>query len=213
MLITHHAHSEFMLEAENGFRILTDPFDDHVGYPVHEVTCDAVTASHGHGDHSFIQKARGYTVTVTGEGVTKLTQDITVRGIRCFHDDCGGQKRGGNMIYVFEIDGLRVAHFGDLGAFDDALLNSLGDIDIALIPVGGFYTIDAAQAVQIVKTVKPRIVIPMHYKTACNSGWPIAGVDEFLGLMGGEYTAMPVLRVTREDISQCPPVILLGDRV
>ena len=57
MLIYHHAHSEFLIETAQGFRILTDPFDEHVGYPMHEVRCDAVTVSHGHGDHSYVQKA------------------------------------------------------------------------------------------------------------------------------------------------------------
>ena len=59
MLIYHHAHSEFLIETAAGFRILTDPFDGNVGYPMHDVRCDAVTVSHGHGDHSYTDKAKG----------------------------------------------------------------------------------------------------------------------------------------------------------
>ena len=149
MLITHHAHSEFLIETAQGFRILTDPFDDHVGYPMHDVACDAVTVSHGHGDHSYLAKAKGYQVVADHAGKITLATGVTVTAVPCFHDDVQGVKRGPNLISIIEADGLRVAHFGDLGAWDEDLAAQLEGLDIALIPVGGFYTIDADSAARL----------------------------------------------------------------
>lgn len=213
MLILHHGHSEFLIETEDGFRILTDPFDDHVGYPMKKVPCDAVTVSHGHSDHCFIEKAEGSFAVADEKGLTHLSSNVTAMGLPSFHDECEGQKRGKNLIFIIEADGLRIAHLGDLGAWDDALLDQLGHIDILLVPVGGFYTIDASSAAALCKRLQPRIVIPMHYKTAATSDWPIASIDDFLRLMNAESAPrMPLLRVTKQDLSEHPPVIVLLDR-
>lgn len=213
MLILHHGHSEFLLETEEGVRILTDPFDAHVGYPMKKVACDAVTVSHGHGDHCFVEKAEGSIVVADEAGVTYLTRDITARGIATFHDECEGQKRGKNLIFVIEADGLRIAHLGDLGAWDDAVVRAIGQVDILLVPVGGYYTIDAASAATLCKMLSPRIIIPMHYKTAVNADWPIAPVTDFLSLMNAQTAPqMPLLRVTKADLSEHPGLIVLSDR-
>lgn len=213
MLILHHGHSEFLLETADGFRILTDPFDAHVGYPMKNVPCDAVTVSHGHGDHCFVEKAQGSIVVADEKGVTRLSSHVTALGIPCFHDECEGGKRGKNLIFVIEAEGLRIAHLGDLGAWDEALVEAIGHADILLIPVGGFYTIDAASAAALCKRIKPRIVIPMHYKTEVNADWPITPVDDFLSLMDAlDAPRMPLLRVTKEDLSEHPALIVLSDR-
>ncbi len=213
MLILHHGHSEFLLETENGFRILTDPFDAHVGYPMKKVNCDAVTVSHGHGDHCFVEKAEGSIVVADAQGVTHLSSHVKAIGIPCFHDECEGQKRGKNLIFIIEAEGLRIAHLGDLGAWDDALIQAIGHVDILLVPVGGFYTIDAASAAEICRRIAPRIVIPMHYKTAVNADWPITPVTDFLALMNAQDAPqMPLLRVTKEDLSEQPALIVLSDR-
>jgi len=213
MLILHHGHSEFLIETEEGFRILTDPFDAHVGYPMKKVPCDAVTISHGHGDHCFIEKAEGSFAVADEKGITHLSSDVTAIGIPSFHDECEGQKRGKNLIFIIETDGLRIAHLGDLGAWDDALLDQLGHIDILLVPVGGFYTIDAVSAAALCKHLQPRIIIPMHYKTQVNADWPIAPAEDFLRLMHAESAPrMPLLRVTKQDLSEQPPLLVLADR-
>lgn len=213
MLILHHGHSEFYLETENGFRILTDPFDAHVGYPMKEVACDAVTISHGHGDHNYVQKATGTFAIVDKAGFTRLSSDIVVQGVPSFHDECAGSKRGSNLIFIIEADGLRIAHLGDLGAWDEQLAEKIGYVDILLIPVGGFYTIDAASAAALYRRLRPRIVIPMHYKTKVNADWPIADVKDFLQEIGAAAAPqMPLLRVTKEDLSEQAPVIVLSDR-
>lgn len=213
MLILHHGHSEFLIETESGFRILTDPCDAHVGYPMKNVPCDAVTVSHGHGDHCFVEKAEGSIVIADKDGITRLGSDVTALGVPSFHDECKGQKRGKNLMFVIEADGLRIAHLGDLGAWDEGLVAQLGHIDILLVPVGGFYTIDAASAAALYKLLRPRIVIPMHYKTQVNADWPIDSVHDFLSLIHAESAPqLPLLRVTKQDLSEHPPVIVLQDR-
>lgn len=211
MLLTHHGHSEFLIETKDGYRILTDPFDAHVGYPMRDVPCDAALVSHGHGDHAYVSKAVGARV-IDKPGKTTLTEGVAVTGIPSFHDDAQGAKRGGNIIFMIEADGLRVAHLGDLGQWEDAYTAALGDIDVLLVPVGGFYTIDAAQAAAIVRALNPRVTIPMHYATAVNAAWPIKPVDGFLDMMNAPGAPrMPLLRITREDVSQQPRICVLTE--
>lgn len=211
MLITHHGHSEFLLETQSGCRILTDPFDAHVGYPMRAVSCDAVTVSHGHGDHAFTEKAGGARV-ITSSGRVELTEGVCVTGIDSFHDDAQGAQRGKNLIFILEADGLRVAHLGDLGAWDDGLRARLTNIDILLLPVGGFFTIDADTAARAARDIAPHVVIPMHYRTQANASWPIAPVDGFLAAMNAQDAPrMPILRVTRGDIGQQPRVCVLAE--
>lgn len=111
-----------------------------------------------------------------------------------------------------EADGLRIAHLGDLGAWDDALAERLTGLDILLIPVGGHYTIDAQSAAALCHRVQPRMIIPMHYRTQANADWPIAPVEDFLSAMDAQDAPhMPLLRVTAKDLSEQPRVAVLTE--
>ena len=116
MLITYHGHSEFSLEGANGFTLLTDPYDAHVGYPMGEYRCDAVTVTHGHGDHSFTQKALGAPAIIDSAGVWRPAPEVKVTAIPSVHDDADGAKRGKNLLMKIEMEGLTLAHMGDQGA-------------------------------------------------------------------------------------------------
>ena len=91
MIITCLGHSKFLLELESGLRIVTDPFDASTGYPIHLLRADAVTVSHGHGDHSAVDTVQGWTQVVDTEGEHTLAPDVRIRSLRSFHDDCGGK--------------------------------------------------------------------------------------------------------------------------
>ncbi|MDP2727422.1 MAG: MBL fold metallo-hydrolase, partial [Dehalococcoidia bacterium] len=96
------------------------------------------------------------------------------------HDTSRGRERGKNTMFVFAVDGMRISHVGDLGhQLTDQQLAELGSVDVLLVPVGGFYTIDASEATRLVERLGPRVVIPMHYRTA-RCLFPISGVEDFI---------------------------------
>ena len=109
--------------------------------------------------------------------------DFEITEVPSFHDDQGGALRGPNTIFVVTAGGEKLVHLGDLGHFpDDSQLAAISGADYLLIPVGGYYTIDASTAVRICQAAEPKRIIPMHYRTA-SSGYPeLATVDEFLKL-------------------------------
>ena len=211
MLITYQGHSQFLLQSADGFRVLTDPYDESANFPVNPITADAVTVSHGHKDHNYVAKVTGDPVIASTEGTHMLSSTVRASARSAFHDMSGGTKRGSSLLFRIEMDGLVISHLGDLGHIPDTgQLLYLKGTDILLIPVGGFYTVDAAQAVQIVRALRPRIVIPMHFRTGDHGLKPIAPVDDFLKKMApAEASVQPLLRVTREDLSQQPHLVVL----
>ena len=214
MLLTYMGHSQFLLEDRYGTRILTDPYDAATGYPMANVLADVVTVSHGHGDHSFVSKVEGDPVVLDREGTFSPAPDITVRAVSCWHDAVEGKQRGANLMMNLCVDGLHVLHLGDLGHVPDAaLVSRAGPCDILLLPVGGFFTIGAKEALEVCRLFSPRCVVPMHFKTRYNATWPIADENAFLDLAGvpaGERTPLPLLRITPEDLSQQPRVCLMS---
>ena len=213
MIIECIAHGEFLIELADGYRIVTDPYNAETGYPVHEIRADAVLVSHGHGDHSAVENVKGWTVKIDKSGSYTLSPGVTVEAIPCFHDDAQGAKRGSNLIFVLKAEGLTVAHLGDLGHLPDAdLAARIGPVDILMIPVGGFFTIDADTAVDVVRLLKARVILPMHYRTEANAGWPIASVDDFIGAMGVKAETLRLLRVTAEDLGLQPRLAVLERR-
>ena len=216
MLIRYQGHSQFLLEDKNGQRVVTDPYDASTGYPMSEVRADVVTVSHAHGDHSFTDKVTGSPVIIREAGTRMPLPDVKITAIPCFHDEAGGKKRGPNLMMLIEMDGLRVLHCGDLGHLpDEKMLSAAGRTDILLIPVGGFFTIDAAQAVRTAELFAPAMIIPMHYRTAYNASWHISDEKPFLRMCaekGLRAEEADVLRVTREDLSEQPRLTLMRMR-
>lgn len=211
MLITYHGHAEFEIQLANGYTIVTDPYDAHVGYEMKEYLCDAVTVSHSHGDHNYTDKLLGHYARVDSSGEWHLAPDVKVCAIPSVHDEAGGTKRGKNLIMKLEAEGLTLVHLGDQGDRITAEQQAaIGSVDILMIPVGGFYTIDAQLAKETVSQLNPRVVIPMHYKTSVNGDWPIADEKPFLQLMhAADVQPMPLIRITRGDLDQQPRLALL----
>lgn len=198
-------HACFLITSSSGLRIITDPYERGIGYsPVNE-SADIVTISHDHFDHNAVREVKGNPEVVRKSATVK---GIEFKGIELFHDDAKGSKRGRNTVFAFNIDGINICHMGDLGHIPaDNQLKELGEVNILLIPVGGFYTIDARQATQIVDSLRPNIVIPMHYKTD-KIDFPISGVDEFL--RGKEKVEwLPYLEITKETLPSPVKVVVL----
>jgi len=165
MKIKWLGHSSFLIESERGIKIITDPFDETLGYKLLRIKVNIVTVSHEHFDHNYVRGVKGRPVVFKGL-VNRESHKMEFRGISSYHDSVYGGQRGLNTIFVIKADGLNLCHLGDLGhILDSDKLNEIGTIDILFIPVGGFYTIDSSQATQIIKDIKPKIAVPMHYKT------------------------------------------------
>ncbi len=181
MRIQWHGHSCFTLQTNSGFLGVTDPCDPQTGYAVHIENPDAVTLSHGHHDHNYLPAVTGNPEVIQTKGLFRI-KDVQIQGFPSYHDKQSGALRGPNMIYLFEGDGIRVLHLGDLGHLpSNELVREIGAIDILLCPVGGIYTIDAPEAVQTIRLLQPRICIPMHYQTKLLA-FSLAPVRNFLDL-------------------------------
>lgn len=159
-------HSCFLLTGSEGTRILMDPCDPETGYDIRPVEVDAVTCSHDHHDHNYLELAHGSNVRrITGPGAFTV-KGAAVTGFPTWHDNQGGGLRGPNIMYLVELDGLRLLHAGDLGHIPgEATLSAIGRVDILLIPIGGTYTLDYKGALELCGILRPAVVIPMHYKT------------------------------------------------
>ncbi len=181
MKIKYLGHACFVISSDDGTRIITDPYkiSDSLTYSEIKESADVVTVSHDHFDHNNASAVRGSPKVVKEAGTADI-KGIAIKGVPSHHDDAGGGKRGNNIMFRLEVDGIRVCHLGDLGhRLKDQQAAELGKVDILLIPVGGFYTIDAKVAGEVCNQIKPKVIIPMHFKT--EKGIPnITGVDEFL---------------------------------
>lgn len=184
MKLRYLAHSAFLMTTSQGTRIITDPYEagsygGAVGYRSIEEEAEAITISHDHPDHCHVcekhQKAR--LIQTPGK---HRAAEVEITGIPAFHDQSKGSERGRNILFVFQADGLRVCHCGDLGhVLDEQTVKELGPIDVLLVPVGGFYTIDASEADQVISAIKPKVAVPMHYKTE-KLGFGISTVEPFV---------------------------------
>ena len=131
--------------------------------------------------------------------------------VRGFHDDAGGTKRGETLLFLIETEGLRIVHLGDLGCgLNEEQIHILKSPDILMIPVGGFYTIDARQAFETAGLLGARIILPMHYRTEYNRDWPIEDREAFLSLFDPSVICRETeaLRVTDGDL-ECQPKVVV----
>ena len=179
MKIKWLGHSCFVITSEEGLRIITDPYSVGGGINYGEVqeAADIVVVTHGHGDHNNAAAVKGNPEVIKS---SKKVKGIEFKGIASYHDTARGGQRGPNTIFCFAVDGIRICHLGDLGhQLDSKQIAEIGAVDILLIPVGGYYTIDANMATQVCAKLNPKVIIPMHYKTA-KCDYPITGVDDFL---------------------------------
>lgn len=184
MRLTYFGHSSFLVETADGTRVILDPyrhrcFDGAVKYGPIDEPADVVVASHTHDDH-------GATDTIPGDPrvfvhpVFEKVGPVQITGVEVAHDEAGGEKRGKNTICVVDDGDIRLVHAGDLGhVLDKAAIEAVGRVDVLLVPVGGFFTIDHKEAAAVVDQLAPRVVIPMHFKTD-KIDFPIAAVEPFL---------------------------------
>jgi L-ascorbate metabolism protein UlaG (beta-lactamase superfamily) len=211
MKIKWLGHACFLITSKDAIKVITDPYSvgGGINYSPIEETADVVVVSHDHGDHNNIAAVRGKPQVVKGNG-TKAVKGIEFRGIATSHDASQGQHRGFNTVFCFTIDDLKLCHLGDLGhVLSQGQVTEIGAVDILFIPVGGFFTIDAVVASQVCDQLKPRITIPMHFKTT-KCAYPIAGVEDFLKAKKGvRKVAGSEVEIERENIPTATEIVLL----
>ena len=185
MNIVYCGHSCFMLETQDGTRIVTDPYTG-IGYEMPPLRADFVTCSHFHFDHNYVAGVQGIKEVITSQG-TLRRGGVTVTGIPASHDDRDGSLRGECTIYRFEADGMTVCHLGDIGEpVTPRLVERIGKADVLLVPVGGTYTVDARGAMEYIDAISPAVAVPMHYN-AYGCVVDIAPVTGFAKLAGKRW--------------------------
>ncbi len=181
MKITWLGHSSFKLEESTGTVVVTDPYHSYVGYEMPKTDANIVTVSHTHNDHSFVNSVGGNPTVIDSAGAYEIS-GVHILGITTYHDDAKGSIRGENTVFRYRMDGVDICHMGDIGEDCNVMLvESIMPVDILLLPVGGTFTIDAAQAKEYVDRIMPDVVIPMHYKTK-DCEFDIDKIDNFLDL-------------------------------
>ena len=188
--------------------IVIDPFED-IGYPMPtNLTADIVTSSHAHYDHNNFALLTGNPQIIDSKGVFEIL-GVKIKAIPTWHDNVKGERAGSNLMMKFELAGKTIVHCGDLGHdLSKAALDEIGKIDVLMIPVGGYYTIDAETAKKIVQNLKPDIVFPMHYKTEVLD-YPIAYKESYLELIDSfRKVDSNVVELTEKDFNTKQTIIL-----
>ncbi len=204
MIITWLGHSCFKIQDKataDGITLVTDPFDKKIGLKPPAFEADVVTVSHDHYDHNNANSLRGEPFVIERAGEYDI-KGVAVQGVESFHDAKEGKERGRNVIYRIELDDISIVHLGDLGhKLDNKQLEVLAGIDILMVPVGGKYTLNAAEAVEVVNQIEPRMVIPMHYKVP-GLVIDIDEVDKFIKELGVKPTEEDKLKIAKKDLPQ-----------
>ena len=181
MKIKWNGHASFTITAADGTVIVTDPYEPGcfgggIKYDPVDDRADVALVSHDHADHNFAKSLKGGPAVLTTAGKAK---GIDFAGVEVAHDEKGGKERGKNVMFAFSVDGVRIGFMGDLGhLLSPDQLQALGQLDLLFTPIGGVFTIDPAGAAKLIDQIKPKLVIPMHFKTP-KCGFPLASVDDF----------------------------------
>jgi L-ascorbate metabolism protein UlaG (beta-lactamase superfamily) len=211
MRIKWLGHACFLITSKGGLRVITDPYavGGGINYSLITESADVVLVSHDHDDHNNVSAVQGKPEVVKGSG-TKTAKGIPFKGVATSHDASQGSQRGPNTAFCFTIDDLKLCHLGDLGHVLSPLqVTEIGAVDVLFVPVGGFFTIEATVANQVCGQLKPKIAIPMHFKTP-KCAYPIASVDGFLkGRKDVRKVAGSEVEFEREKLPTATEIVVL----
>ena len=216
MEITWYGHSCFRLTERSYATVVTDPFDHKsIGYDALKLRSDIVTVSHDAPGHNNRDAVKGTSHVIDGAGEFEIG-GVFITGVQT--DGGGSGKKKGkdrdaetrNTVYVFDYDGITVAHLGDLKHTPtQSEIESLGTINVALVPVGGGGGLNAAKAAEIISLIEPNLVIPMHYSTPA-AKVSLDSLNKFIKEMGlSQPETQPSLKVTRSGLPNETRVVVL----
>jgi L-ascorbate metabolism protein UlaG (beta-lactamase superfamily) len=210
MEITWYGLSCFRLTERNLATVVTDPFDCQVaGYEPLKLRADIVTVSHEAPGHNFTSAVKGYSHLINTPGEFEIG-DVFITGIQTNGYGKNEADEPRNTLYVFDYEGVTVAHLGDLRRVPTQTeIEALGTVHIVLVPVGGGGGLNAAKAAEVVSLLEPGFVIPMHYGSSA-SNLKLAPLSKFLKEMGlGSIKPQPSLKVTKSMIPEETRVVVL----
>lgn len=209
MDITWYGHSCFRLSERNLATIVTDPFDHRaIGYAPLKVKAQVVTISHDSPGHNFIDAVVNHDYVLTGPGEYEIG-GVFMTGT--LMTDFKSENPHRNIVYTMDFNGVTVAHLGDLDHIpNQSKIEVLGDIHVALVPVGGGVGLHASQAAEVISLLEPSIVIPMHYHTEFTS-LELDPVDRFLREMGVTNPVVEEsLKVSNSSLPEQTQIVLLS---
>ena len=208
MEITWYGQSCFRLTERGSASVVTDPFDHKVaGYGALKQKSDIVTISHNAPGHNFVNGVKGYKHLLDGPGEYEVG-GVFITGVRTNGKNQTGQLR--NTLYVFDYDGITIAHLGDLREVPSrSQVDALGEVNIALVPVGGGGGLSAARAAEVVGVLEPKLVVPMHYATP-DGKLSLDPLEKFIKEMGlGALEAEDSLKITKSSLPDDTRVVVL----
>ncbi|MGH2713163.1 MAG: MBL fold metallo-hydrolase [Thermoleophilaceae bacterium] len=211
MDLTWLGHACFRLRGREGV-VLTDPPDPRSGHAIPKTPADLVTMSHDHPGHASLRSVGGEPVVLSGPGEYEV-REILVTGLASFHDDDKGARRGRNTVFAIRLDELVICHLGDLGhSLSSDQVEKIGDVDIALVPIGGAeINLAAATAAEVIHQLEPKVVVPMSYDPDENKkDSPFERLLHELGVK--ELTPVPKLSVSRSSLPDNIQVVALDSR-
>lgn len=210
MEISWYGLSCFRLTERGKASVVTDPFDhEQVGYGPLKLRADIVTVSHDAPGHSFLKGVKGNNHTLDGPGEYEIGE-VFITAVRTASKKRGKNDAADNTLYVFDYDGVTIAHLGDLQRnLTQSEVDALGTVNVALIPVGGGSSLTASLAAEVVSMLDPGIVIPMHYKTK-ETTLPLQPLSKFINEMGlSEVKPVPSLKVVSSSIPEETQIVVL----
>ena len=210
MEITWYGHSCFRLTERGMATVVTDPFDNaSIGYEALKLKADIVTVSHDATGHNYTKAVKGISHVITGPGEFEIG-GVFITGVQTDGHDKNNNDQPRNTLYVFDYDGITVAHLGDLKQVPTQTeVEALGAVNVALVPVGGGGGLNAAKAAEVISLLEPNIVIPMHFATPVVSV-KLDSLDKFLKEMGlGAADSQTTIKVTRSGLPQETHVVVL----
>lgn len=210
MEIVWYGHSCFRFIERGMAAVVTDPFDSEiVGYEPLKLRADIVTVSHDSAGHNFISAVKGTSHKLTGPGEYEIG-GVFITGVQTDINNKKGVDTSRNTLFLFDFDGLTIAHLGDLSQVpSQSEVEALGTVNVALVPVGSGNGLNAAKAAEVISLLEPNIVIPMHYANQAGK-LELDPLSKFLKEMGlATHETVPLLKVSRSGLPDETKVIVL----
>ena len=211
MDITWYGHSCFRLFEKGRATVITDPFNESLGYPLPKLKGEIVTVSHDAPGHNFTEAVRGANRIIASPGEYEIGGVFIIAA--AMHNQSAVPPKP-NIAYLFDYEGLTVAHLGDLDHVPtQADIETLGNVHVALVPVGGGGALNSTQAAEVISLIEPSIVIPMHYQADENAQLNVAldPVDRFLREMGVSHVQREdMFRVSASGLPESTQIVVLN---